>query len=46
MSELDAYIKGGSTLFNDQLREAYGHIGRPKARKMSKYLLKFLQDEW
>ena len=32
--------------FNDQLREAYGHLGKPKARKISKYLLKILQDAW
>ena len=46
ISDLDAYVKGGSTPFNDQLREAYGHLGKPKARKISKYLLKILQDAW
>ena len=46
ISDLDAYVKGGNTPFNDQLREAYGHLGKPKARKISKYLLKILQDAW
>ena len=34
VSELDGYIKGG----NKQLREAYGHLGKPHARKIKNFL--------
>ena len=40
ISELDEYIKGG----NKQLREAYGHLGKPKARKIKTYLQSVLSD--
>ena len=39
-TELDEYIKGG----NKQLREAYGHLGKPKARKIKTYLQSVLSD--
>ena len=50
VSDLDAYVKGGSDSYHRQLREAYGHLGKPKARKISKYLSQILIDarqyEW
>ncbi len=50
ISDLDAYVKGGSDSYHQQLREAYGHLGKPKARKISKYLSQILIDarqyEW
>ena len=39
-ADLQTYIKGGDKV----LREAYGHIGKPKARKIHKYLQKILLD--
>lgn len=40
--ELEDYIKGG----DKQLREAYGHISKPKARKIKDYLYSILEDAW
>ena len=40
VEELDAYLVGG----NKQLREAYGHIPKPRARKIRNYLHGFLED--
>ena len=40
VSELDGYIKGG----NKQLREAYGHLGKPHARKIKNFLETLLED--
>ena len=40
--ELEQYIKGG----DPTLREAYGHIPKPKARKIKTYLYKILEDAW
>tara|TARA_B100001989_G_scaffold72583_2_gene49589 strand:+ start:1560 stop:1907 length:348 start_codon:yes stop_codon:yes gene_type:complete len=40
--ELEGYIKGGDT----QLRESYGHIPKPKARKIKDYLYAILEDAW
>lgn len=42
VQELDDYIKGGDKF----LREAYGHIDKPKARKIRKYLYGILEDAW
>ena len=42
ISDLDAYIKGGDKV----LREAYGHIPKPEARKIRKYLYGILEDAW
>ncbi len=39
--ELEGYIKG-----DKQLREAYGHIPKPKARKIKTYLYSILEDAW
>jgi|TARA_B100001057_G_scaffold496870_1_gene599492 hypothetical protein len=40
--ELTDYIKGG----DKQLLEAYGHIPKPKARKIKDYLYGMLNDAW
>ena len=40
--ELEGYIKGGDA----QLRESYGHITKPKARKIKTYLYSILEDAW
>ena len=42
--ELEEYIKGGRDSNHQQLREAYGHIPKPKARKIKMYLYGILQD--
>jgi hypothetical protein len=40
--ELDDYIKGG----DKTIKEAYGHIPKPKARKIRDYFYKILEDAW
>ena len=42
--ELEQYIKGGADNNHKQLREAYGHIPKPQARKIVAYLGKILED--
>ena len=42
--ELEEYIKGGKDNNHQQLREAYGHIPKPQARKIRTYLTKILDD--
>ena len=42
--ELEEYIKGGSDNDHKQLREAYGHIPKPQARKIKVYLNKIVED--
>ena len=42
--ELQEYIKGGSDNEHKQLREGYGHIPKPQARKIRNYLESFLVD--
>ena len=42
--DLEEYIKGGSDNNHKQLREAYGHIPKPKARKIQAYLAGILED--
>ena len=37
---------GGCTDAVKYLREAYGHIPKPEARKIRKYLYKILEDAW
>ena len=36
--DLDEYIKGGADNDHKQLREGYGHIPKPQARKIKTYL--------
>ena len=42
--ELKEYIKGGKDSTHQQLREAYHHIPKPKARKIVAYLGGILED--
>ena len=42
--ELKEYIKGGRDSNHQQLREAYGHIRKPEARKIMNYLGGILED--
>ena len=42
--ELGEYIKGGRDSNHQQLREAYGHIPKPQARKIMNYLGIILDD--
>ena len=42
--ELQEYIKGGKDNLHQQLREAYGHISKPQARKIKTYLAGILED--
>ena len=42
--ELEGYIKGGADNEHKQLREAYGHIPKPQARKIKAYLGGILED--
>ena len=44
--DLEQYIKGGSDNEHCQLREAYGHLGKPRARKLKTYLHRILSDAW
>ena len=46
IADLDAYIKGGSDNEHCMLREAYGYLGKPRARKIRKYLYSILHDAW
>ena len=42
--ELEEYIKGGADNDHKQLREAYGHIPKPQARKIKNYLSSIIED--
>jgi len=44
--DLDDYIEGGSDEMHKQLREGYGHIPKPQARKIRNYLYGILEDAW
>ena len=45
-TDLDEYIKGGADNDHKQLREGYGHIPKPQARKIKNYLYSILEDAW
>ena len=42
--ELEEYIRGGADNEHKQLREGYGHIPKPQARKIKVYLHGILED--
>jgi hypothetical protein len=44
--DLDEYLKGGNDNEHKQLREGYGHIPKPNARKIRNYLYSILEDAW
>jgi hypothetical protein len=44
VTELDQYLEGGIDSNHKQLREGYGHIPKPEARKIRNYLHGILED--
>ncbi len=44
--DLEDYLEGGSDEAHKQLREAYGYLGKPDARKIKNFLEGLLQDAW
>ena len=42
--DLNEYIKGGKDNDHQLLREAYGHLGKPNARKIRDYFNLILED--
>ena len=44
INDLSEYIKGGKDGEHQVLREAYGHIGKPNARKLKAYFNGILED--
>ena len=44
VTDLDEYLEGGSDEMHKQLREGYGHIPKPQARKIRNYLHNILED--
>jgi hypothetical protein len=44
INDLDEYLEGGSDNKHKQIREAYGHISKPQARKIRNYLNGILED--
>ena len=44
VKDLEEYLEGGSDSAHKQLREGYGHIPKPEARKIKNYLNKMLDD--
>ena len=46
VNELEEYLEGGNDYQHRYLREAYGHIPKPQARKIKNYLSGILEDAW
>ena len=44
IDDLNGYIKGGKDSEHQLLREAYGHLGKPNARKIRDYFNEILDD--
>lgn len=44
--DLDEYLEGGADEIHKQLREGYGYIPKPQARKIRNYLYGILEDAW
>jgi hypothetical protein len=44
VQELDIYLEGGNTELNKLIREAYGYLPKPQARKIRNYLVGFVED--
>jgi len=44
VTDLEEYLKGGQDSEHKQLREGYGHIPKPQARKIKEYLQGILED--
>jgi hypothetical protein len=46
VKDLDNYLEGGADNEHKMLREAYGNIPKPQARKIRNYLYGILEDAW
>ena len=46
VNDLEEYLVGGQDNEHKQLREGYGHIPKPQARKIKDYLHKIIEDAW
>jgi len=46
VNDLELYLEGGQDNDHKQIREAYGHLGKPRARKIKDYLSSILSDSW
>ena len=44
INDLNQYLEGGADENHKQLREGYGHISKPQARKIKNYLNDILED--
>ena len=44
IDDLSKYIKGGKDGEHQILREAYGHLGKPSARKIKNYFTEILEE--
>lgn len=44
IKDLEEYLEGGSDSVHKQLREAYGYLSKPQARKVKDYLLGICND--
>lgn len=44
IKNLEEYLEGGQDNMHKQLREAYGHIPKPQARKIKNYLSEIIND--
>lgn len=44
IKDLEEYVEGGTDNQHKQLREAYGYISKPEARKIKNYLSSILED--
>ena len=44
--DLEDYLEGGSDTEHKQLREAYGFLGKPEARKIKNFLEGILEGAW
>ena len=42
--DLEGYLEGGGDDIHKQLREGYGHLGKPEGRKIKNYLEKIISD--
>jgi hypothetical protein len=44
VQDLDIYLEGGNSELNKLIREAYGYLPKPQARKIRNYLYGFIDD--
>lgn len=42
--DLEDYLEGGSDDIHKQIREAYGYLGKPEARKIKNFLQSIIAD--